>query len=127
MKEEVMQILKMVEEGKITSEQAIQLMEAGNLSVEESDRSGSSAGGKAKWLKVRVYDINTNKRKVNVSVPLALVSVGLKLGMKFGLDKEELKGFNYDEIIQMIQAGEEGKIVDVLDEDSGEKVEVFVE
>ena len=101
-------------------------MEAGNLSAEESE-STSSARGKAKWLKVRVYDINTKKRKINVSVPLALVSVGLKLGMKFGLEKEELKGFNYDEIIQMIQAGEEGKIVDVLDEDSGEKVEVYVE
>jgi hypothetical protein len=126
MREEVKQILRMVEEGKITAEQAAQLMEAGGLS-EESKSQDRAAAGKAKWLKVRVYDSTTNKRKVNVSVPLSLVSVGLKLGMKFGLDREELKGFDFDEIINMIEAGEEGKLVDVTDEERGEKVEVFVE
>jgi hypothetical protein len=125
-KEEVKQILKMVEEGKITAEQAVQLMDAGDLSVEASNENRSAAG-KAKWLKVRVYDITSNKKKVNVSVPLSLVSVGLKLGMRFGLDKDELKGFDFDQIIQLIEAGEEGKIVDVVDEESGEKVEVYVE
>jgi hypothetical protein len=125
-KEEVKQILKMVEEGKVTAEQAVQLMEAGDLSVEASNENRPAAG-KAKWLKVRVYDITSNKKKVNVSVPLSLVSIGLKLGMRFGLDKDELKGFDFDQIIQLIEAGEEGKIVDVVDEESGEKVEVYVE
>lgn len=126
MKDEVKQILKMVEEGKITAEQAVQLMDAANLEEgEESKNSGSSF--KARWLKVRVYDVDTNKRKVNVRVPLSLVSVGLKMGMKFGLDREELKGFDFDDIVQMIEAGEEGKLVDVVDDERGEKVEVFVE
>ncbi len=126
MKEEVKQVLKMVEEGKITADQAVQLMEAGELDHGDDTRS-SRASGKAKWLKVRVYDVGTDKRKVNVSVPLSLVSVGLKLGMKFGLDRDELKGFDFDDIIQMIEAGEEGKLVDVVDDERGEKVEVFVE
>jgi hypothetical protein len=126
MREEVKQILRMVEEGKITADQAAQLMEAGGLS-DESQSPSRAAAGKARWLKVRVYDSTTNKRKVNVSVPLSLVSVGLKLGMKFGLDREELKGFDFDEIIHLIEAGEEGKLVDVTDEERGEKVEVFVE
>lgn len=126
MKEEVKQILKMVEDGKITAEQAVQLMEAGNVSGEA--RVGSRpAAGKARWLKVRVYDIASNKKKVNVSVPLSLVSTGLKLGIKFGLDRDELKGFDFDEIIHQIQAGEEGKLVDVVDEESGEKVEIYIE
>jgi hypothetical protein len=126
MKDEVKQVLKMVEEGKLTAEQAVQLMEAGGLDDGKDSRSGM-VPGRAKWLKVRVYDANSDKRKVNVSIPLSLVSVGLKLGMKFGLDREELKGFDFDEIIHMIEAGEEGKLVDVVDDESGEKVEVFVE
>ena len=125
MKEEVKQILKMVEDGKLTAEQAAQLMEAGNLSSEA--RSENRPAGKARWLKVRVYDIASNRNKVNVSVPLSLVSTGLKLGIKFGLDRDELKGFDFDEIIQMLQAGEEGKLVDVVDEESGEKIEVYIE
>jgi hypothetical protein len=126
MKDEVKQVLKMVEEGKITAEQAVQLMEAGGLDDDKGSRDGM-VPGRAKWLKVRVYDANSDKRKVNVSIPLSLVSVGLRLGMKFGLDREELKGFDFDEIIHMIEAGEEGKLVDVVDDESGEKVEVFVE
>lgn len=126
MKEEMMQILKMVEEGKITSEQAAQLMEAGNINGEASKGERQSSG-RPKWLKIRVYDVGTNKKKVNVSIPLSLVSMGLKLGMKFGLDREDLKDFDYDDIIRMIEAGEEGKLVDVVDEEKNEKVEVYVE
>ena len=125
MKDEVMQILRMVEEGKITSEQAAQLMEAANMP--EAGKLELKESGKPKWLKVRVYDVHTNKRKVNVSVPISLVSMGLHLGMKFGLDKDEVKGLDLDETLKMIQAGEQGKIVDVVDEEKGEKVEVFVE
>jgi hypothetical protein len=126
MREEVKQILKMVEEGKITAEQAVQLVEAGDVS-DEGGVPSKTAPGKAKWLKVRVYDAVSGKRKVNVSIPLSLVSMGLKLGMKFGLDREELKGFDFEEIIHMIEAGEEGNLVNVTDEDRQEKVEVFVE
>lgn len=123
MKEEVRQILKMVEDGKLTAEQAAQLMEAGSLSNEKSP----AVAGKARWLKIRVYDIATNRKKVNVSIPLSLVSTGLKLGIKFGLDRDELKGFDFDDIINQIQSGAEGNLVDVEDEDTGEKIEVYIE
>jgi len=126
MREETVQILKMVEEGKITADQAVQLIEAGNLFDNSKDRS-TAVSGRAKWLRVRVYDLNSNKRKVNISIPLSLVSIGLKLGTKFGLDKADLKGIDFNEIIQLIQEGEEGKLVDVIDEESGEKVEVYVD
>ncbi len=43
------------------------------------------------------------------------------------MDREGLEGFDFDEIIHMIKAGEEGKLVDVVDEEHGEKVEVYVE
>ena len=125
MKEEMMKVLKMVEEGKITAEQAAELIKAGNLGEEQETT--STAVGREKWPKIRVHDMNSNKTKVNVSVPLALVSVGLKLGMKFGPHKEDLKGVDLNEIMQMIQSGVEGKLVDVVDDESGEKVEIYVE
>lgn len=118
MKDEVRQILRMVENGKITAEQAAQLIETGKLDKDEDTESGSTSC-KAKWLKVRVYEAGTGKSKVKVNVPLSLVSVGLKLGMHFGLDKEELKGLDLNDIIRMIEAGEEGRLVDVVDEERG--------
>jgi hypothetical protein len=63
----------------------------------------------------------------NLAVPMTLVSVGMKLAIKYGLDREESKRINYDEIMQMIASGAEGRLVDVLDEESGEKVEIYVE
>jgi len=47
--------------------------------------------------------------------------------IKFGPHKEELNGVDFNEIVQMIEAGAEGKLVDVLAEERGEKVEVYVE
>lgn len=125
MREEMVKVLKMVEEGKITADQAAELIKAGNL--DEEPGTASAPAGRGKWLKIRVYDLNSNKTKVNVSIPLALVSVGLKLGMKFGPHKEDLKGVDLNEIMQMIQSGVEGKLVDVVDDESGEKVEIYVE
>jgi hypothetical protein len=74
---------------------------------------------------VRVTDLRTGKRKVNVNIPLGLVDVGIKMGAKFA--PAGLEGLDMQQIIAAIKQGGEGKIVDVEDEDGGEHVEVFIE
>jgi hypothetical protein len=50
------------------------------------------------------------------------------MGVRFGARRAaELGGLDLDEILDAIKSGTEGKIVDVEDEEHGEKVEVFVE
>jgi hypothetical protein len=96
--------------------------------LEKSEQEIVPKSGDAKWLKVRVKTME-DKTKVKVNIPISLVDVGLKLGAAYapqlkesGLDKVDLK-----EIIEAVKSGAEGKIVDVEDEESQTKVEVYVE
>lgn len=135
--EERMKILTMVQEGKITPEDAAQLLEAINVGSAPVPhrRPGSPAepfavGGmegiqrKPRFLRVRVTDTNSNHPKVNVRLPVSMVSIGLKMGSKFA---PQVEGLDADQLMQIIESGEVGQIVDVFDEDDGEHVEVFLE
>ena len=120
--EEKMQILNMVEDKKITVEEATELLATLDKDEEIIPRKD------VKWLKVRVYTLD-DQPKVNVNIPISLVDVGLKLAKKYdpklkesGLDKIDL-----DEILDAVKNGAEGKLVDVIDEEEQTKVKVYVE
>lgn len=123
MREEKMMILSMLEEGKITKEEAINLLET----LEENTEKNNAKNSKAKWIRIRVFDSEENT-KVNVNLPISLLDAGMKIANKFspdlkvsGLGEEDLK-----EIIEEIRNGAEGKIIDV-EEENGQKVEIIVE
>ena len=125
--EERLQILKMLEAGQINAEEAAQLiaaLEAGAQKEQEASTRSTAAGHKARWLRIRVTDEATGKRKVNVNLPLGMVNAAMKVGAKFAPDINDI---NLDELVEAIKSGAEGKIVDVQDEEDGERVEIFVE
>jgi hypothetical protein len=121
--DERMQILEMVEDGKITAAEAMELFSA----LEKNDQEIVPRKD-AKWLKVRVFTMD-DKPKVNVNIPLSLVDVGLKLAKKYDpkLKDSGLDNINIDEIMDAVKNGAEGKIVDVIDEEEQTKVKVYVE
>lgn len=121
--EERMQILEMVEDGKITAAEAMELFSA----LERNDQEIMPKTD-AKWLKVRVYTLD-DKPKVNVNIPISLVDVGLKLAKKYDpkLKESGLDNIDLDEILDAIKNGAEGKIVDVIDEEEQTKIKVYVE
>lgn len=124
-KEEKLQILKMIEEGKITSAEGLELMDA----LEKGEKSERfPALNNAKWLKIDVKTQN-NKTKAKVNIPLSLVDVGLKIGSKFTPELKEagLDKLDINEIVQAVKDGAQGKIVEVDDEENGTRVEVYVE
>jgi len=126
MREEKLQILKMIEEGKITSEEGIQLLNALDEGEPPKEAPTKTALKGAKWLKVRVFEKN-GKSKVNVNIPVALIDIGLKISSKYHSDLEEqLGGIDLNEIIDAVKNGAEGKLVEV-EEENGDRVEVFVE
>jgi hypothetical protein len=129
--EERIQILKMVQEGKISAEEAAQLLEA----LEEGDKPQSARvesvppepqplGRAPRWLRVRVTDTDSGRPRVNVRLPISMVKVGLKMGTRFS---PEIEGLDTNELMKMIESGEIGQIVDVQDEKDGEHVEVYLE
>ena len=118
--DERMQILKMLEAGQISAEEAAKLLEA----LDVSSRGEGESDRQASWFRLRVTDIETGRPKASVNIPMGLVNLGLKIGARFAPDMEDLE---YEEVIKAIRSGIQGRIVDVTDEEEGERVEIFVE
>jgi hypothetical protein len=119
-----MQILNMVAEGQITAEDGAKL-----LAALEPDRRppGPPMGerpSKPRWFRVRITDLETGKNKVNVNLPMSLVDVGTRMGARFAPELEDL---DFNDIIEQIKSGAQGKIIEVEDADGGERVEIYVE
>jgi hypothetical protein len=124
--EERMQVLKMIQDGKITAEEGARLLSALKASTTRSGAgqvAGSDMPGSAgKWFRVRVTDLRTGRRKAVVNIPLGLVDVGLKLGARFGTSNIDM-----NEIVSAVKSGAVGKIADVEDDDEQEKVEIYID
>jgi hypothetical protein len=125
-------ILKMVEEGKISSEEAVKLLDA----LEDKSPNIESKG---RWLKVKV--LKKGSQKVNVKIPLKLIKVGVKIGGKLDIvlpekAKEQLseKGINiegikdlekFEDVFNELEKQAPMELVNV--DDGDEKVIVTIE
>lgn len=117
--EERLRILQMVERGQITAEEGLRLLDA-----LRQRRSREASAGSPRWFRVRVTDLRTGKQKVNVNIPLRLVTMGMKMGARF---MPELEGMDLHQVAELAQAGLIGKLVDVENVEEGERVEIFVD
>jgi hypothetical protein len=122
--EERMQILKMIEDGKISAADGANLLRALDQDSRNQHVEPLKGASAPRWFRVRVTDSISGRHKVNVNIPVGLVHVGLKMGARFAPDVE---GVDFEEIMEAIRSGQHGKIVDVSDEETGERVEIFVE
>ncbi len=132
--EERLKVLKMVQEGKINAEDAVDLLAA--LDDGEAAKAGSSAAGASgatsvpgkrdnRWLRVHITDTDSGKTRVNVRLPISMVSAGLKMGMRFA--PVQVEGLDTNDLMTFIRSGEVGKMVDIYDDEDGEHVEVYIE
>lgn len=113
---ERMQILNMLSEGKITVEEANQLLRA----IEQS--ASDDKTDKPRWLHIRVSEDGTEKVKVNI--PLSLARMGLALLPSSAMVQINAKGIDLDRLLNE-DLPATGKIVDIQDGDNS--VEVYVE
>ena len=123
MKEEVTRILKMVQEGKIDIDKASELIDAINKPNDVIPLGASENSNK--MLKVRV--ISATKDAVNVNVPVKfLKAIGNAVNnIKIpGISDEN--GIDIKMIMESIDSGLEGKIVDVKGS-NGDIVEVSID
>jgi hypothetical protein len=119
--EERIKILKMIDDGKITAEEGAKLLAALSESRKSTRKPSLRGAAGARWLRVRVTDMATGKSKATVNLPLGLVDAGLNIASQYA------PGIAFDELIEAINAGAEGKIIDVVDEEDGEHVEIFID
>lgn len=115
MNEEIMRVLRMVEEGKITSEKASQLIEALNGGAKEENSNDVLGDGDYgdKMLKIEVNSHDGDE--VNVKLPVNI---------------EGMEGIDSEMLIQSITAALDnkamGEIVKVNSHD-GDVVRIFIE
>ena len=133
--EEGKQVLRLLAEGKVDSEQAYRLLRAlGDIDdgakapppPPPPPRPGQHPGhpgARGRILRIRVTE--GGEQKVNVAIPLAIARIGkMKLGSS-GLVRGHLSkfGIDLDELLRSIDFP--GRIVDIADDE--DRVEIFVE
>ena len=126
--EERLRVLQLIQNGKITAEEGIRLLEsldsAAQAASENPGRTAVAGGRGARWFRVRVTDTNSGKTRVNVRLPVNVLSAGMKMGARFS---PEVQGLDMNELMTLIQSGATGQVLDVVDEQDCERVEVFLE
>ena len=123
--EDRMKILKMIQDGKISAEEGAKLLAA----LTESQRGpGSStsarAAGAGHLLRIRVTDIASGRSKASVQIALGLIDAGLKIGAQF---IPKVDGVDMSAMMDAIRSGATGKIIDVVDDEDGEHIEIYVD
>lgn len=129
MNEEMSKILKMVQEGKITSEKAEQLIEALNTNKTSIETLGNTSNNTDiinKMLKIKVTSHEGDD--VNVNLPIKFIKTMLKTIGKIPIT-DNIKGMenvDLNLISDAIDNNLSGKIVDVKSA-NGDLVEVSIE
>jgi len=123
MQEEIRRILKMVEEGKIDSDKATELIGAINLKTDSQQV--TKTGNSDKMLRVKV--ISSTEDNVTVNIPINfLKAIGTAVNNIKIPGVSEQEGIDIKMIMEAIDSGLEGKLVDVKSA-NGDIVEVTIE
>lgn len=133
--EEKLRILHMVEEGKLSAEQAVELMNAleGSASEEKFDNALESSAarrpGAYEDKMLRVIVDSPEGDKVNVQLPVRIIRQVLKVTGQLPIKSEDLKNIDLDalttSILECLDNETLGDIVTV-DASDGSTVRVFI-
>jgi len=127
MNEEKMMILKMLQEGKISANEAAILLESldsGSKKKEDKKQSDESRKTEGKFLRVSITETTTEKSRANIRMPLSVMGIGMRFGAHFA---PQIDGVESEQLMDAIRNGQVGKIIDVFDDDDGEHVEIYIE
>ena len=127
-KEERLEVLRMLENGAITAEEAARLLDA----LDRTERippfappePGNGAPGRerATVVRIRVSDAASGRTRVNLALPLSLVDAGLGVVRRFAPDRLT----EAERIRQLVFSGIRGQVLDV-EGNAGERVQIIVE
>lgn len=118
-----LKVLEMIESGKISVDEGASLLNTLGDTKAKKHKSVEYKND-PRWFRVRVSDTITGKNKAIVNIPFGLMDWGLKIGAQFA---PEVSDIDLNELRDVLKSGFDGKIVDVIDEEEGEHVEIFVD
>jgi hypothetical protein len=123
MRDERLEILRLLEAGAITVDETATLLEALDRAALPPLNEGAAAprGAEAQQIRVRVTDSTSGKATVNLAFPLGLIQPGLDIAGQFVPEYMP----TVEAIRQSVSAGVRGSLLDV--DDGGQRVEIIVE
>lgn len=123
---ERLNILQMIQRGEITAESGFRLLEQLENDPASYNPETSQGGTKAqaRWFHLLVTDTRSGKNRIDLRLPLSVVTTGMKMGARLSPEVDRIKP---EELRDILSSGETGKIVDVYDETNGEHIEIFLE
>ena len=129
MSSERKKVLEMLQEGKITSKEAADLLEAiDDTSDNYNEVSNLSKSYSKKYLKIRVIE-GSDQSKVKLNIPIKLVKLGLSFASKLNSSIEgvQISNKEIDIILDAIENEIEGEIISIDADDGKTKVKIYIE
>jgi hypothetical protein len=118
---ERIRILRLVESGSVTAEEAARLLDTLEFKQEHTEESKRKRN---RVVRVRVTNLSNNRQKANVTIPVSLIDVGLRLGTRLA---PQIRGSALEDLLRAIEGGATGRLLDLQDLEEGERVEIFAE
>jgi len=134
--EERMRILKMVEDGKVSADDAAGLLKSVGGGAVHFTTSTSSAGAvkvkdkkslKGKKLRIQVFKGDQEKPKVNIKLPLSLASLGGRFLSKHGKIKIDGLDLNLAPMLANLDELDEENIIEIDDEKGKTRINLSIE
>jgi hypothetical protein len=145
--DERLQVLRLLDAGRVTPEQALALLDAlrplarppSPAAIEPSAAARSPqpprvnprlilppaapSGAGSRWLRLRVLD-GRGRSKVDLQVPLSLLGLFLRVGSRW---LPQLRAFDPDLVLAVAQWRGTGKLFEAADEIGGDRLEISIE
>ncbi|NMB55209.1 MAG: hypothetical protein GYA15_10960 [Leptolinea sp.] len=127
--DQIREIYRKIEQGQISSEEGVRQIKA--LERGESGATGTKPEGsrkrrnkKSRWVRIQVSEINSDREKINIRLPVNVVDTGFQMGARFVPN-----GFDVDinRLIRAIKKGEPGTIIETGNRQSSERVIITLE
>ncbi len=119
--EERNRILGMVETGQVSASQAAQLLDTLATRQEQAEPQPRNH-----TLRIWISDTSSRRSnmKMTATLPVPLVSVSLRMLSRFA---PQINEHTVQHIVQAIERGATGRVLDMQDLEEGKRLEIFVE
>jgi polyhydroxyalkanoate synthesis regulator phasin len=121
-------ILRMVEAGEVTADEAGQLLDAlASAGPElERERPFERSRSRSRTLRIRVSSLNPKQQKMQMTatVAVSLIRISLRLGARL---IPQLSNSALEDLLRSIESGASGRLLDLQDLEEGQRVEIFAE
>ena len=117
--DERIRILRLVESGNVTAEEAARLLDSLQVKQEHTVERKRN-----RIVRVRVTNLANNRQKANVTVPVSLIDVGLRLATRL---VPQIRGSALEDLLYAIENGTTGRLLDLQDLEEGERIEIYAE